>query len=144
MAAFKFFNIGKANDEIARLEAQVADLNKQITDLKANGPEVEAAAETLRGELEAERQKAAKAEIDLATVNSEKDKAVADLAAANAKLAAFPVEVKTAAAAQAAQITASIGVPPVAATPATPPEPAKNLTGLDRAIAAHKAKQTSK
>lgn len=151
MGAYKFFNIGKANEEIDRLQGQLAALTAENTSLKENVPQVEAAAESLRTDLESTKAKLTQAESDLATarqtistVTAAKDKAETDLAAANAKLANPEERIQQAASVQAASITASIGVPPVAAAPADPQPKSKSLTGLERAIAAHKESQAPK
>lgn len=148
MAAFKFFNIGKANEEITRLESRVAELTTENESLKQNGPAVEAAAETLQSDLDSTKSKLAQVESDLSTakqtistLTAAKEKAEADLSAASAKLANPGVQIDEAASAKAAAITASIGVPPVAATAPNPQPASKALTGLERAIAAHKESQ---
>lgn len=149
--AFGFFNIGKANEEIERLNQAVAALTAENTALKENTPLIEAAAEKLKTDSEATALKLSQVEADLATakdsvasLTAAKEKAEADLAAANAKLANPGEQIKNAASAQAAAITASIGVPPVVATSPTQPSPSKSLTGLERAIAAHKEAQNQK
>jgi chromosome segregation ATPase len=137
MAAFKFYNVTKANEEIHRLESSVEELTNQIETLKGNDTAIAAEAEKVRGEYDATKLKLTQAESDLATakasivsLTAEKDKAVADLTAANA---AIPVQIKNAASAQAAAITAGIGVPPVAAEVKTQEEA---QTWAQKAVAA--------
>lgn len=149
--AFKFFNIGKANEEIDKLESSVAQLTEERDAIKANSGEIEAAAETFKGELTAARQKAVQLESDLATarqsiatLTTERDTASAAQNTAEAKLANPSEQVKALASAQALEITAKLGQPPVTAAPPAPANPAAGLTGLDRAIAAHKSTQPTK
>jgi predicted RNase H-like nuclease (RuvC/YqgF family) len=87
MAAFKFFNIGKANEEIVSLESRVAQLTSENASLQQNVPQVEAAAEGIRAELTEAHAKLAQATADLATaqasiasLSKEKESAVAALA----------------------------------------------------------------
>jgi chromosome segregation ATPase len=119
MAAFKFFNIGKANEEIENLQSQIATLTAENASLKENTPQVEAAAETLRNELEASKAKLAQAEVDLATAKASVASLTAEKETLSTKLtettAKVGEQVKTAASAQAAAIVAGIGVPPVTA-----------------------------
>jgi len=124
--AFKFFNIGKANAEIDRLETQVAELTRENSTLRENAPEIEAAAETLRGDLQKAVARAEKAEGEaaaaatrLSEVTAAKDKAEAEAKTSAEKLANPSEIIKTTASAQAAAIVASVGHSPLALAPST-------------------------
>jgi len=137
MIVFKFFNIGKANEEIVSLESRVAQLTSENASLQQNVPQVEAAAEGIRAELTEANAKLAQSVADLATaqasiasLSKEKESAVTALATHQANPSA---EVKEMASAQAAQIVASVGVPPIAASVSAEPKP--ELTGKDRFLA---------
>jgi chromosome segregation ATPase len=126
--AFTILNIGKANDEIARLQAEV----------KANGETI-AKAEKLVSEAAAtiEQQSAdlATAKASIATLteanktlSDDNTKLTADLAAANQKAEALTKErdaakaaVEPKAAQRAHEITAGQGQPPVAIKPSETP-----------------------
>ena len=140
MAAFRFFNIGKANEEITRLESRIQELEAENTQLKDNGPAVEAEAEKVRGELADAQSKLAKADADLKAaqgdvtkLTAERDQAKKDLEAANAKLANPGEQVKKAASEQAAAIVQQIGVPPVPTTPNANPAATKPAEATGRA-----------
>jgi len=148
--AYKFFNIGKANEEIDKLEAAVAKLTAERDAIKDNDSTIAAEAEKLKTRLASADAKVVQLDADLATarqsissLTTERDAARSELATANAALANPEQRIKEAASVQAAQITASLGQPPIAAQPAAPPNPSAGLTGLERAIAAHKASQTT-
>ena len=122
--AFKFFNIGKANAEIEKLEARVAELTAENTSLRDNTPEIEAAAQALQGDFQKAVARAEKAEGELAAaaarlseVTAAKEKAEAEAKASADKLANPSEIIKTTAAAQAAAIVASTGHPGVEAAP---------------------------
>jgi chromosome segregation ATPase len=150
----KFFNIVKANAEIEKHEATIATLTGELTALKDNAPQIEAAAEALRNEKTALEAKAAQVESDLATakqtistLTGERDAISAQLMEANKKLANPGEQIKNAASAQAAAIVAASGHTPIAAAPevktdagAKEREAISKLSGVERAIAAHKLK----
>lgn len=124
----KFFNIVKANAEIEKHEATIATLTGELTALKDNAPQIEAAAEKLRGEKTALEAKVAQAEGDLATakqtistLTGEREAISAQLVEANAKLANPGEQIRNAASAQAAAIVAASGHTPIAATPSAAP-----------------------
>ena len=117
MAIWKFAGIGKANEEISNLETKVAELASQNTALTANALEVETGFAAVRAELTEAHAKLAQSTADLATaqasiasLSKEKESAVAALATHQANPSA---EVRQLASAQAAQIVASVGVPPM-------------------------------
>lgn len=151
---FKFFNIGKANAEIENLEKRVAELTSENAALKENGPEIEAAAETLRKDLAEAQGKIATAESELAaaranvaTLTAEKEKLSQDLKAASDKLANPAAIIKESASAQAAAIVASVGHAPIATTPTEPQNEVadiKKLTGLAKVIAIEKAESAAR
>ena len=114
--AFKFFNIGKANDEISNLESKVAELTSEVASLKENTPQIEAAAESLKVELTETKSKLAQAESDLSTSKASLASVSAELKVSNDRLANPPALIKEAAAVQAAVIAASVGVPPISAS----------------------------
>jgi chromosome segregation ATPase len=102
--------------------------------------ELQANFETAKTDLASTQAKLSQAESDLATakasivsLTAEKDKAVSDLAVAKSQVEALPIQIKQAASAQAAVITASIGVPPVQATVKTDEAP---KSFAERAVAA--------
>lgn len=124
--AFKFFNIGKANAEIEKLEARVAELTAENTSLRDNTPEIEAAAQALQGDFQKAVARAEKAEGELAAaaarlseVTAAKEKAEAEAKASADKLANPAEIIKTTAAAQAAAIVGSVGHAPLALAPST-------------------------
>ena len=146
-AAYKFFNIGKANEEIDRLESLVASLTTQVETLKGNDSEIAAAAEKVKGELATASAKIVQLESDLgtarqtiSTVTAARDKAETDLKEANAKLANPEQRIKEAASVHAAEITARLGQPPVVAAPTTAPGGNEAKTWAEKAVAAAEAK----
>lgn len=145
--ALKFFQIGKANEEIDRLNAELAKVTAERDALTGNDSTIAAEAEKVKGELAAASAKIVQLESDLATarqsISSLKEtnlKVESDLHAAQAKLANPEARIKEAAAVQAAEITAKLGQPPVvAAPPANPAQPEKKaLKGRERHLAAIK------
>lgn len=76
--AFKFFNIGKANDEIVRLESEVTRLNSELVAAKENAAQVESAAEQTKTDLAAAQSKVTELEKTISQNAS-------DLSAANLK-----------------------------------------------------------
>lgn len=114
--AFKFFNIGKANEEIDKLEASVAQLTAERDAIRGNTGQVEAAAEKLKSGLAAADAKIVQLESELSTARTAGTSLTAELSAANAKLANPDERIKEAASIQAAEITAKLGQPPVGAS----------------------------
>lgn len=145
--AFKFFSIGKANEEIDKLESSLAELTRERDALKENSAAIETDAENVKSELASAGAKAVQLESDLATARQsitsltvERDAAVSAQKAAEAKLANPSAQIKEAAALQALEITAKLGQPPVtSAPPPAPANPGAGLKGLDLAIAVHRA-----
>ncbi len=112
MANFKFFNIGKANEEITRLETELATAQAALATSTENASAVEANAETLKAKV-AELETAS---TSVAALTSENQKLSTDLAAANAKLANPGEQITIKASQEALKITQAQGQPPIAAT----------------------------
>lgn len=141
--AYKFYNIGKANAEIERLENELKSEKEKVSALESNEPEALAAAQ---GELANLKTKLAQTESDLATakqsiqtVSTERDKLAAKATKLEADLAASTANVDAEASRKALEITATQGQPPVETKPTA--EPAKpetktELKGLDKVRAA--------
>lgn len=148
--AYRFFEISKANEEINRLDSIVADRDKALTEAQSKISELEKKAESNAGgssDVEAENAKLktriSELEKDLAASKAETAAAKADLATAREDAVKAKTEADKQASIKAAEITAGQGQPPVELKPSeTPAKSAKvdisNLTGLDRAIAAHR------
>lgn len=123
-------------DAQAALTQVQADLLKAQTDLNA----ANAKAAQAEGDLAAAKQ-------TISTLTGERDAISAQLTEANAKLANPGEQVKKAASAQAAAIVAASGHTAIAAAPevktdagAKEREAISKLSGVERAIAAHKLK----
>ena len=115
MATFKFFNIGKANEEITRLEAENAQCKADLKTANDNSEQIATAAQS-NAELLAKCQTdLAAATTSIATITARAEKAESDLKVANEKLANPSEQIKQAAARKAQEITASQGQPPVKA-----------------------------
>lgn len=150
MAAFKFFNIGKANAEIERLEAELTKSQSETKAAQENAGEVEASAEASVKELEkaktdlkvAQDQVAAK-DLQIAAKDSEIATVKAELKAANEKIANPSAQIIQLASHKAAEITAAQGQPPVKVqtneNPAAAGNEPNNLIGLAKVQAAFKA-----
>jgi len=147
--SFKFFNIGKANAEVDRLEAEVARLTSELQSAQENAGAVEKGAEELRSSLlEASKANATK-DAEIARLNglvagkdTELATTKAELAKANEKLANPSAQIQQAASVKAAEITAAQGQPPVKASPVENPskqEAKPELKGFAKARAAFKA-----
>lgn len=151
--AFKFFNIGKANEEIARLEAENAQLKKDLSDAQTNATEIEKQPAQLAADLETAHQA-------VAAAIKERDEARQALDAANKahseKVAALnsehaaELEKAKKPSAQALAIVSAQGVPnPLPQTSSAAPNAVakpdvSKLTGIDKAIAIHKAEYAAK
>lgn len=152
-------NIGKANAEIERLNAEVATLTKERDDaraaLESNNSEVGKQAESLQGQLTAANQSISDLNAQVTALKADlasKEKSLAavesELKAAQEKLANSGEQIKQAASLKAAEITGAQGQPPVvvpvAETPAQSSAKTENLFGIARVIAAFKAESLSK
>lgn len=149
MAEFKFFNIGKANAEIVRLEGEVTKAQAEAKAATDNAAEIEAAAETAQNDLKAARAELEPSRAAVNTISARAEKAEADLKTANEKLANPDARIEQAASRRAQEITAGQGQPPIPATPSVDPAkaeaaPASNLTGMDRVVAALKSENAAK
>ena len=115
--AFKFFNIGKANAEIERLETELSSSKSESESLKSNGPEVEAAAEGLRTELATTTASLATLQNDLSEARADVARLTSELSAEKEKSKNIPDQVKASASAQAAAIVAGVGHAPLSLAP---------------------------
>lgn len=111
--AWKFFHIGKANEEITRLETEVASRDRKISDLEgqlkavAEGEGAVAAAATdLQTKLDA-------AQAQIKALEAERDQLKKDLAASQQNLEAEKASVEKKAAAKALEITGRQGQVPI-------------------------------
>lgn len=116
--ALKFFQIGKANEEIDRLTAELAKVTTERDALAGNDSSVAADAEKIKGELAAANAKGVQLESDLATARQTiasltegKTKAEADLKAARETIADPNGEIQKLAATKAQEIAAGQGIP---------------------------------
>lgn len=143
MATFKFFNIGKANAEIERLEAELTKSQAETKAAKDNAAEVETAAEATSAELTKVRIDLKAAQDQVAAKDAEVAKVSAELKDAKEKLANPSAQVKEIASHKAAEITAAQGQPPVKVpaveNPAAPAKEKNNLSGFAKVQAAFKA-----
>ena len=121
----KFYNVVKANtyieDQDKRHAAELAAKDTQIKALQENVPAIEAIAEAQGKELEKSKSTILALEANVRDLTGAVQKSAAEVASANAKVAAIPAQVATAAAAQAVQISASQGIPPLKITSAENP-----------------------
>lgn len=149
MAEFKFFNIGKANAEITRLETELAGVRAELATAKENATAIEASAEGAQAELTQAKADLVTAKASIASLNgtiTAKDTELAgvkaELKTANEKIAAPAGTIQQAAAVKAAEITAAQGQPPVKVTPPESPagnKEASGLKGFEKVQAAIKA-----
>lgn len=155
---FKFFNIGKANAEITRLEQENQKLQSDLKAAQENSVAIEKRAEELQGEatkkdsdLKAANEQVTKLTSELSakaeevkSKETELTKVKGELKTAQDTIAEPSGQIQTAAAAKAAQITAAQGQPPVVASTHTNPaekskDNASGLTGISKVQAAFKA-----
>lgn len=111
--AYKFFNIGKANAEIDRLEAELVTAKESAKAAAENAAEVEKDAEKVSTELTQARADLATAKQTISTATARAEKAEADLKVANDKLANPGEQIKIKASQEAQKITAGQGQPPI-------------------------------
>jgi hypothetical protein len=138
--AFRFLQIGKANNEIARLESEIEQLKAQNAELTTNEPEALKGAEVAL--LEANT-KICAAESTISELKTSLLKHGEELKANQAEigklteaLALKSAEVETKASTKAVEILASVGAPLPPAAPKTGTPSAKSLSGWDRIVAA--------
>jgi predicted nucleic acid-binding Zn-ribbon protein len=115
--AWKFLNIGKANAEIERLQAEVATVTKERDDARAaltdNHSETVSAAESLQTNLTAAQADLVTAKASVASLGAQVTKLEADLKVANEKLANPEAQVVQIASRRALEITQAQGQAPV-------------------------------
>ena len=114
---FRFFNVGKANAEIERLEIALTEAQTKIAELSGNDSQIAAQAESIRADFAAAQTQVSELTAKLTASESAK----AELAA---KVSAIPAQVATQAAAQAANIVSQVGVPPL-----PPGQPQQSVSG---------------
>jgi chromosome segregation ATPase len=139
MANFKFFDIGKANSEIERLETELASAaanSQQVSDsalaLSNEIKQVKADLATAQKTIGALQSQVAEKDIRLATLQT-------DLTKSNAALADPSGVVEIRASARALEIVAAQGAKPISTTPAATPAKEKQditLKGRERFMAA--------
>lgn len=118
--AYKFFNIGKANEEIERLEKDNAALTQQLKDARENADLVARNADELRAEHARQSEELATAKTDLKASGEKVTKLEADLKTAQDIIAKPDGEIHRLASLRAQEITAGLGIKPVQLTPANP------------------------
>lgn len=116
---FRFFNVGKANAEIERLETALTEAQTKIAELSGNDSQIAAQAESIRADFAA-------AQLQVSELTAKLTASEATKAELAAKVAAIPAQVTTQAAAQAANIVSQVGVPPVA-----PGQQQQSISGND-------------
>ncbi|HWN95015.1 MAG TPA: hypothetical protein VNT99_08280 [Methylomirabilota bacterium] len=143
MATFKFFNIGKANEEISRLETENARITADALTSTQNSAAVEERATQLSHDLATATQSIGSLSAQVTTLNQSVTDITADRDALAAKLANPSAQIVALAAVKAGEVAAAQGIPPIAI--AVVPDPTAvakasvtNLSGLEKAIAAHK------
>jgi len=151
--SWKFFNAGKANAEIERLEKELAttkiECDEAVTALGSYDSEAIKAAEGFQADLATARTvnselsaQVTKLTNDLSAATTELTAVKAELVTAKAQIADPAGVIQKAASAKAAEITSSQGQPPVKVDPTTSPAaPGKEqsgLTGIARVQAAFK------
>lgn len=119
MATFKFFNIGKANEEITRLEAELATAKAEAKTATDNADEVVKNAEAVATELAQVKSDLATAKTTISSLTARAETAETEAKEAKAKIANPSEQIKNRASQEALNITASQGQPPVAAGSAT-------------------------
>ncbi len=128
MADFKFFNIGKANAEILRLEAELSKAQEAEKIAIQNASEVSTVAESLKEQFGQVQADLVTAKATIASVTARAEKTEAELKVAQESLANPAAQIVKIASTQAAQITAAQGQPPLAVTPQTSASGGNDLT----------------
>jgi SMC interacting uncharacterized protein involved in chromosome segregation len=141
MAAFKFFNIGKANQEIERLNAELTKVSAERDEARAavegNNSEAVSAGEELQVKLDMANKSietitAENAQLKDASAKHATELAgvKAELETAKATIAGEPERITKAAATKAAEITSAQGQEPIKTSPVTSPAGGKENSGL--------------
>jgi chromosome segregation ATPase len=132
-----FFNIGKANAEITRLNAELKKTQDERDAAQSNSSAIATEAERLK----ADNISKADAIANHATILAAKDAEIAglktELTAAKAVVTDFDAKVEKSASTKALEICAAQGISPVKGgkpsdTPAKPKEATEGLTGMAR------------
>ena len=144
--AWKFYNVGKANTEIERLEAEVATLKAQLADAVVTPEEITKHAEAMAAANTDLTAKLADVSAKLEDVTLAKNALEAAAFDHGAALAAKDAEVERLAAAKALEITQKQGQPPIPAEAqeAQKAQAKQELKGLSRVTAALKAEYQTK
>lgn len=144
--AFKFFNVGKANAEIARLETELAATVAKLTTIEqeasTNTKDISEQAENLSAENKLLRSSISEFTAKIASKDQELAVANAARVAAEQAAATATASIAGAASAKALEIVASVGSKPVSNVPSANPaetKPEPKLTGLARVQAAFQA-----
>lgn len=142
--ALKFFQIGKANEEISRLEGIVADRDAALAEAQTRIATLETAP---KGDAQVVADLAT-ARQTIGTLETQVKKLTTDVEAAKSEAVTAKAEAEKVASQKAAAITAAQGQPPIDNKPSGNPTATKpdvsELKGLDKAIAAHKASYSVK
>lgn len=149
--AFKIFNIGKANEEITRLESEVARLNSELSSVKDNATALENSAQEASTNLTAAQTEItnlkstlAQKDSELATVTTSLETMTGERDTLKATIEKPDGEIAKQSALKAQEIVAAQGAQVVplkdAETPNQDPSRSevKKLSGIEKAIAAHK------
>lgn len=139
--AWKFYNVGKANAEIERLEGEICTLKEQLADASMAPEEITKHAEAMAAANADLTAKLADVSAKLADITLAKNALEAAAFDHGAALAAKDVEVERLAAAKALEITQKQGQPPIPAEAqeAQKAQAKQELKGLARTAAALKA-----
>lgn len=113
--AFKIFNIGKANEEVSRLESEVERLTKELTAEKENAVLVASNAENVHRELTKAKESISTFEVSIKQKDSDLTTAKASIASLQAAIDDPKGEIEKRSTAKATELMAKMGVPPVPA-----------------------------
>ncbi len=147
------FNIGKANERITALEAELKTAKEEAKtaqeSLTENSKQVEQAAEALKKERDEAKGKF-DSEVSAHVVTKQKlEKAEADLKSAQTEVAGLPAKIEAEGSKKAQAVLAALGQPPanipLTGTPAAPQSAdISKLQGREKVIAAFKAQSVAK
>lgn len=141
--AWKFLNIGKANEEITRLNAEVSKVTQERDDaraaLEANGTEVSKAAEEIQANAETLKAENLKLAGQVTSLTGQVATQAAEITRLNGIVAGEPERVKITVAGKVAEAQAAIGAPAAPAVPPSAAKPGAGLTGMARIRAAAQA-----